>query len=138
MAAPAGDRPLRVLVVDDDRDNVDSLGILLQAWNCSPILAYDGVSALEKCRSLQPDVVLLDLGLPQLDGLSVARQMRALAGMESVFLIALTGFGQVTDRRLSQEAGFDLHLLKPVDPAQLRQLLAEIAGRLLGASATIL
>jgi PAS domain S-box-containing protein len=118
---------LRVLVVDDNKDAADSLAVLLRLWGHEVRIAHDGVSAVKAAGSYRPDVALLDIGLPGLDGYEVARRLRAnpsLAGME---LIAVTGYGQDTDRRRSREAGFDAHLVKPVDLTELQELLARSA-----------
>jgi CheY-like chemotaxis protein len=121
--------PLRVLVVDDNHDGADSLLLLLQAYGLEPRVAYDGKSGLRLAREFRPDVVLLDLGMPRLDGYEVARRLRRDEGLHDALLVALTGYGSEEDRRLSAEAGFDLHLLKPADLGQLQRLLAEAAAQ---------
>jgi two-component system CheB/CheR fusion protein len=87
-------------------------------------VAYEGPAALELAREFRPEVVLLDLGMPGLDGYEVARRLRQQPGLEGILLVAVTGWGQEEDRRRSREAGFDLHWVKPVEPAALRELLA--------------
>jgi DNA-binding response OmpR family regulator len=117
---------LYVLVVDDDRDSADSLAILLQLWGHEARVAYDGPSALKTAMALKPDVILLDLGLPGMDGYEMARQVRSEAGMDGVLLWALTGYGQEQDRVRCHQAGIDRHLVKPFDLEELRTLLAAV------------
>lgn len=127
-AAPV--RPRRVLVVDDDIDATQSLKMLLGLWGHDVRAAHDGQSALEVARSWKPEVVLLDISLPGgLNGYEVARRLRKEEGLQAVELLALTGWGQEEDRRKAEEAGFDLHLTKPIDPGQLELVLA---GRAMG------
>ncbi len=117
----------RVLVVEDSADNRDSLGILLRLWNHEVIYAATGPDGLRRARETRPDVALIDIGLPGMDGYELARGIRSDAADwgRSVRLIALTGYGQASDQQRALAAGFDAHLLKPVDPAELRALLAE-------------
>jgi PAS domain S-box-containing protein len=117
--------PRRVLVVDDKVDNAESLAFLLRLNLHEVRTAYDGQEALEAARDWRPEVILLDIGLPHLDGLEVARRLRHDLGMKEVLLVAMTGYGQEEDKRRSQEAGFNAHLVKPVDLDTLRTLLAE-------------
>jgi signal transduction histidine kinase len=119
---PAGSR--RVLVVEDNLDAAETLNELLELWGHEPCIVHDGEAAIEAARVHQPDLVLLDIGLPGMDGYSIARALRRDPATASVRLIALTGYGQEEDRRRSHEAGFDVHLTKPVDPAELQRLLA--------------
>jgi PAS domain S-box-containing protein len=119
---------LRVLLVDDNVDAVQSLSVLLELMGNQIRSAYDGVEALEAASNFQPDVVLLDIGLPKLSGYEVARRIRLQSVGRPVRLIALTGFGQDVDRRLSREAGFDNHFVKPVDPKALLKLLSDISA----------
>jgi CheY-like chemotaxis protein len=121
--------PLRVLVVDDNHDGADSLLLILQAYGHEARAAYDGESALRLARSFRPDVVLLDIGMPGLDGYEVARRLRRDEGLHDALLVALSGWGEEEARRLSAEAGFDVYLLKPADLGQLQRLLAEAGGR---------
>jgi CheY-like chemotaxis protein len=114
----------RILVVDDNQDAAETLAILLRTQGHEIHLAYDGVAALELARRLQPDVVLLDIGLPKMDGYEVARRLRQRPGLKQPLVIALTGYGQEEDRRRSREAGCDYHLIKPVDPDRLRKLIS--------------
>ncbi|HEU4429319.1 MAG TPA: response regulator [Myxococcota bacterium] len=115
---------LRVLVVDDNRDSADSLALLLRLRGHEPQACYDGTSALEAARTLQPHAVLLDLSMPDLDGFDVCRRLRE-EGLESALIVALTGYGQEADRNRSLASGFDAHLVKPVDPELVAKLLDE-------------
>jgi PAS domain S-box-containing protein len=119
--APAG--AYRVLVVDDNRDAAVSLATFLGLAGHDTRTAHDGRQALEVCAAYRPEVVVLDIGLPGMSGYEVAREIRARAGGEHVLLLAVTGWGQAEDRRRSSEAGFDLHLVKPVDPVELESVL---------------
>lgn len=114
----------RVLVVDDNRDAADSLAMLLQLDGSSVQVAVTGAEALAVFEQMRPEAVLLDIGLPDIDGYEVARRMRAASGGKDAMLIALTGWGQEEDKRRAAEAGFDEHLTKPVDPDVLRILLS--------------
>ena len=117
---------LRLLVVDDNRDSVDSLSTLLRLMGNDVHMAFDGVEAVHAVQSLRPDVVLLDVGLPLQNGFEAARMIRSEPWGRDVVLIALTGWGQEQDRRRSREAGFDHHLVKPVDPRVLMNLVTEL------------
>jgi CheY-like chemotaxis protein len=119
----------RILVVDDNRDSADSLAMMLKLLGHEVATAHDGLQAVEMVGTFQPDVALLDLGMPKLNGYDAARRIRAKWGNNSPVLIALTGWGQEEDRRRSQEAGFDYHLTKPVELAALEELLAKVALR---------
>jgi signal transduction histidine kinase/DNA-binding response OmpR family regulator len=117
----------RVLVVDDNRDGAESLALLLGLGGHKVRLVHDGPAALEAARADQPEVILLDIGLPGMDGYEVARQLRREEGTAKSLLVAMTGYGQAEDRRRTREAGFDLHLVKPVDPRELQEVLAQPA-----------
>jgi two-component system CheB/CheR fusion protein len=117
----------RILLVEDNRDVADSLALLLRAKGHEIQTAYDGPEALEAARAFRPDAVLLDIGLPTLDGLQVARRLRQEPGLEGVLLVAISGYGTEEDQRHSRESGCDAHLVKPVDPEVLLGVLA--AGR---------
>ena len=119
----------RVLVVDDNVDSADSIAMLLQVSGHDVRVAYSGPDALERAAEYQPDIVLLDIGLPGMDGYEVARRLRAHTQLEKVKLIAVTGYGQDADRLQSQEAGFDYHLVKPVDAQKLQDLLVELMAQ---------
>ncbi len=105
---------LRVMVVDDNRDSADSATSIVRLLGYRVETAYDGAAALELARSLRPQAVLLDLAMPHIDGYETLRLLRAQPGMESAYVIAMTGFGSDEDRRRTQAAGFDAHLVKPV------------------------
>jgi PAS domain S-box-containing protein len=124
-ASPHATVPQKVLVVDDNVDTARSLALLLRGSGHAVEVAHDGYAALEAARSFQPDTIVLDLGLPGLDGYKVAEQLRADSNFHNTRLIALTGYGQADDRRRSNQVGFDQHLVKPVD---FRDLSAAITG----------
>jgi len=126
---PGSGRGLRVLVVDDNADLVDMLAVVIESAGHDVRKALDGASAISAARLYKPDVVLLDLGLPILGGLDVARELRRHGETAAAKLVALTGWGQADDRRRTKEAGFDAHLTKPTDPDQLERLLREFASR---------
>ena len=112
-----------LLVVEDDRDTARGLQVLLELWGFEVVLAYDGETALAAVSVRCPDAVLVDLSLPKLDGLQVARKIREHLAAASVRLLALTGYDDPHHRLLSRDAGFDDHLVKPIDPATLRSRL---------------
>jgi PAS domain S-box-containing protein len=121
---PAGERPpARVLLVEDNLDAAGALVELLRMWGHPVETAHDGVAALRVARETRPEIVLLDIGLPGMDGYEVASRLRATSGFGALRLVALTGYGQEADRRRSRLAGFDHHLVKPVDLDLLRELL---------------
>jgi PAS domain S-box-containing protein len=115
----------RILVVDDNRSNATSLGVLLRALGQDVEMAYDGPAALELVRRRRPDLVLLDIGLPGMDGYEVARRCREDEGTRRIMLVAMTGYGKEEDRRRSQEAGFNAHLVKPVNLEDLQMILTQ-------------
>jgi signal transduction histidine kinase/DNA-binding response OmpR family regulator len=117
-------RPKRVLIVDDNVDGARIMARLLQANGHRPLVAHDGLSAIDLAREHTPDVVILDIGLPGMDGYQVAERLREMEGMGDALIVALTGYGQDEDRRRSREAGIDLHLVKPVSPEEIVRLLA--------------
>jgi two-component system, chemotaxis family, CheB/CheR fusion protein len=116
-------RKLRVLVVEDDPDTRATQCALLLVWGHEANEASDGPAALSSAASFGPDVVLLDIGMPDIDGYEVARQLRALPGMAKTLLVAMTGFGQPEDVQACLQAGCDVHVLKPCDPLALKPLL---------------
>jgi PAS domain S-box-containing protein len=116
----------KILVVDDNRDSATSLSMLLKIVGHNTQTAYDGAAAIEVAEAFRPDVVLLDIGLPKLNGYEVARSIREQLWGARVLLIALTGWGQDKDREDSNSAGFNGHLVKPVDSAELLSLIAQI------------
>jgi CheY-like chemotaxis protein/anti-sigma regulatory factor (Ser/Thr protein kinase) len=119
----SGSAPRRILVVDDNRDSADMLSVVLGLAGHDVLTAYDGAGALEKAAAFNPNVVLMDIGMPGLNGYEVARRLRERHG-NALRLVALTGWGQDADRRRSREAGFDAHLVKPVDLERIDDLLA--------------
>jgi PAS domain S-box-containing protein len=122
--APAGrGQARRVLVVDDNADAADTLARLLRVQGHRVGVAHDGPAALELARSLRPEVVFLDLGMPVMDGYAVARRLRSAPEAAGALLVALTGWGQEEDRRRSKEAGFDEHVTKPADLSEVQRLL---------------
>jgi CheY-like chemotaxis protein len=122
--------PLRILIMEDLPDAAKSLAILLSLQGHEVAIAPHGQAALEKAEVEQPDVVLLDIGLPGMDGYEVAHRLRQRQADKLPLIIAVTGYGQEEDRRRSAEAGIPLHLVKPVDPELLMCLLQELkAGR---------
>jgi signal transduction histidine kinase/CheY-like chemotaxis protein len=120
--APAGSR--RVLVADDNRDAADTLGLLLELYGHEVRIAHSGNAALAVAQSFHPNVALLDIGMPDLNGYEVARNLRVETSCPDIVLIALTGYGQDGDKERAHAAGFDHHLTKPVDPSKLEALIA--------------
>ena len=125
---PLADQSLRVLIVDDNRDAADSLAEIWRLMGHHPEVAYSGITALQMAGDLEPDLVLLDIGLPELDGYEVARRMRRFLRRDVRF-VALTGYGAEEDKRRSREAGFDEHVLKPVSPDALAGIAERAASR---------
>jgi len=115
----------RILVVDDNRDGADSLAEMLSIMGNETQTAHDGVQAVEGAVSFRPDVILMDIGMPKLNGYEACRRIREQAWGKNIVIVACTGWGQEDDKQKSQEAGFDLHMVKPVDPAALLKLLAD-------------
>jgi PAS domain S-box-containing protein len=118
---------VRVLMAEDSMELAEVLGMVLESWGYEVIATHDGPSTVEASRVHAPDVVLLDVGLPGLDGYEVARRVRAHQGPQPL-LVAVTGYGQQMDRARSSAAGFDYHLVKPADMAELQQILARVGG----------
>jgi PAS domain S-box-containing protein len=116
----------RVLIVDDSEDGAESLAMLLELTGHEVYKAHDGVEAIEAAERLRPDAVLLDIGLPRLNGYEACRRIRQQPWGKDLMMVALTGWGQEEDRNRSREAGFDAHLVKPVDHEALTQLLASL------------
>jgi CheY-like chemotaxis protein/anti-sigma regulatory factor (Ser/Thr protein kinase) len=139
LASPARTEPTRlerrrILVVDDNRDSAESLAMLLSLSGSDTQVAFDGLEALRAAEELRPNIILCDIGLPKLNGYEVARKIREQPWGRSIVLIALTGWGQDEDRRRSSEAGFDGHLVKPVELGALTKLLSDMrAGESAGA-----
>src|SRR5262249_47212891 len=122
-AVPAA-RKLRILIVEDNRDAARTLGALLTRGGPEVQVTHAGTAGVDPARRWGPDVVLSDLGLPEMDGYELALTLRRDPATAAARLIAVSGYGQEDDRRRSAEAGFDLHLVKPVDPVELQKLLA--------------
>jgi CheY-like chemotaxis protein len=115
-----------VLVVDDNRDSAESLALLLELSGHELRLAYDGAQAIAMAERRRPDAIVLDIGLPGINGYEACRRIREARPDYDPLVIALTGWGQNDDRRRSAEAGFDAHLVKPLDVEALRRLLGEV------------
>jgi signal transduction histidine kinase/CheY-like chemotaxis protein len=113
----------RILVADDNRESAESLKLMLELMGSEVHTAHDGQQSLALLEKLRPEVAILDIGMPRLNGYEVARRIRSQPWGHNVLLIALTGWGQESDKLRSEQAGFDHHLVKPVDPAQLEKLL---------------
>jgi CheY-like chemotaxis protein len=121
-------RKRRVLVADDNRDAADSLGMLLEALGAEVRVVHSGPEALAVFPGFVPSLVLLDIGMPDMDGYEVARRMRSFPGPHAM-IVAVTGWGQEEDRRRARAAGFDHHLTKPADVEDLQRLLSVEAAR---------
>lgn len=113
----------RILIVEDNRDSALSLQMLLEALGYAVDVVHDGEGAVRTATAKSPDVILMDIGLPRMSGYDAARQIRADCKDKPMMIIALTGWGQESDRRQSAEAGIDHHLVKPLDLGRLRQIL---------------
>jgi CheY-like chemotaxis protein len=125
----AAARSLRILVVDDNVDTAASLAMLLRATGHNVRTAHDGPQALDAALDYRPNVMLLDIGLPGLDGFEVATRMREHPVLQNVVLVAMTGYGQETDRQRSQQSGFDHHLVKPARFEQVQSILASVSAK---------
>ena len=119
-------QPRRVLIADDDRDSTATLGALLQIEGYEVMTVHGGQEVLDAARTFKPDVVLLDIGMPKVTGYEAARRLRQRYGDDCPVLIALTGWKQASDKILANLAGFDHHVSKPYEPAELIRLLAKI------------
>jgi signal transduction histidine kinase len=115
----------RILVVDDNQDSSEMTAVLLSMWGQNPRVAYDGPAALDAAKSFRPEIVLLDIGLPGLDGYEVAKRLRSEPWGKELLLVAVTGWGQASDLERTREGGFDHHLVKPIAPEQLRNIIAD-------------
>jgi DNA-binding response OmpR family regulator len=129
---PAWNRVLRVLVADDDRVTADSLAVLVRMWDHDARVAYDGAAALDMTFAYHPDVLLLDVALPEMDGFRLARVIRQQPRFNGALLIALTGCSDEAYRLLGKEAGFDHYLVKPAEPTTVEKLLRLQKARLAG------
>lgn len=121
--------PRRVLIVDDNEDAANSLAMILELGGHETASVYTAADALQRAAAFRPDVVLLDIGLPGMDGYEVALKMRELPGLRNIRLVAVTGYGRSDDRLRARDAGFDDHLTKPVEFAVLERALAGIRAR---------
>jgi signal transduction histidine kinase/CheY-like chemotaxis protein len=121
--------PCRVLVVDDNQDCAESMATLLELEGCTVRAVFSGEEALVAGSEFQPSVIFMDLGMPMLNGYETCKRLRAQAWGEDAFVVALTGWGQSEVRRMTEEAGFDLHLVKPLDPAQVGHILEAACQR---------
>ena len=122
MRGPS-DTPLRVLIVDDNVDTACSLALLLQIWGHDVRTTHDGLSAFELSREFRPDVVVLDIGLPHLDGFEVAARLRALPEFERTLIVGSSGYSRESDRQRAAEVGINLYFVKPFDPCRLESIL---------------
>ena len=121
---------LRVLMVDDSDDGATSLALLLQVWGHTTRIAHDGPQAIEAAREFRPDIVFLDIGLPVMDGYEVCRRLRDNPDLSRTIFVALTGWGGEEDKKRAQDAGFAFHLVKPVNPDQIEDVLKKtVEGR---------
>ena len=122
------DRPmtplLRVLVIDDEHDTTDTMATLVRCWGHKVDVAFDGLQAFDRAMRFLPDVMLVDLSMPRLDGFAFARLVRQEDALAGSVLIAVSGYGREEDRQRSLEAGFDHHMTKPVEPEELWRLLS--------------
>ena len=118
----------RILIVDDNRDAGKSLGLLLKIAGHVVDFAFDGEEAIAKAELFRPELILLDIGLPKINGYDACREMRTREWGKTIKMVALTGWGQAEDRRKSHEAGFDRHLVKPIEYGELTKILAEIGS----------
>ncbi|MCI0457493.1 MAG: response regulator [Gemmataceae bacterium] len=130
LSANQASRALRILVVEDNRDAARTMQLLLKRYGFEVAVAYTGTAGVQLAQHFRPHVVLCDLGLPEMDGFDVARALRGDPAIGTARLIAVSGFGQEEDRRRAYEAGFNLHLTKPVDPEELERVLAAQASLL--------
>ncbi|MDP3718402.1 MAG: response regulator [Acidobacteriota bacterium] len=117
---------LKILVVDDNPDSATSMAMMLSMMGHETRTAHDGEAALSTAEEFRPRVVLLDIGLPKLNGYEVAQRIRQAEWGAAMFLVAITGWGQDEDRRRSEDVGMNLHLVKPVEPGALDRVLADL------------
>lgn len=118
--------PLNILIVDDNEASAKTLGWMMELLEHNVVLAHDGTSAMATAKTFHPDVVLLDIGLPGMNGYEVCSALRQEPGMETTIFIAQTGWGQNEHRQRSKEAGFHYHLVKPVDMDELQRLIESL------------
>lgn len=136
VLAPLPFAPLRVLCVDDNADAAESLGTLLRLTGFVAEVCHDAAAALQLVPRLRPEACILDISMPGMDGCQLAGVLRATAGGDKLFLVAVTAHGDPATRRRTAEAGFDLHLVKPVVPQRLLDVLFEFERRARGADAS--
>lgn len=129
LPLPESVTPSRILIVDDNLDSAKSLSEVLQLAGNEIVVANDGEEAVQAAENWRPDAILLDLGMPKLNGFDACRRIRAQSWAKNTLIIALTGWGQADDRRKSAEAGFDVHMVKPINVAELLHLLAKMPQR---------
>jgi two-component system, chemotaxis family, CheB/CheR fusion protein len=127
MASAAVPSSHKVLIVDDIADTAEATSELAVSWGHQVAVAHDGPDALEVARKFHPDIALIDIGLPEMNGYELARRLRELPDMGTALLVAITGYGREEDQRAAREAGFNLHFTKPVDPVRLKKLLATLS-----------
>jgi CheY-like chemotaxis protein len=128
-SAASGSSVLRILVVEDGKNAADILAMFFELEGHQVGVAYDGVQAVSLAESLKPHLILMDIGMPKMNGLEAARQIRARAGDRPPVIVALSGLDQDEDKRQCSEAGIDAHLAKPVAPDELRALIERYRGR---------
>lgn len=119
----------RVLVVDDKKTAVETLAMYFEMQGFAVATANDGDEAIASTREWKPDLILMDIGMPRMDGKEAARQIRQLPGGDQIFMVALTGWGQEKDREETAAAGFDLHIVKPVEPSKLKEIIKDCRDR---------
>ena len=129
MAPFSAGKRTNVLIVDDNRDAADSLQALFEMDNCNVATAYDGLEAVRAVEQGIPDMIVMDLGMPTMDGYEAARRIRLHAGSQPILMIALSGWGQVEARQRTRDAGFDHHLVKPVSFDDIKKLANARLGR---------
>jgi CheY-like chemotaxis protein len=118
--------PQRILIADDNADSAESMGMLLRLMGNDVRIASDGLDAVQQAAAFQPDIVLMDIGMPRLDGYEAARRIRNQDWSRDTLLVAVTGWGPSDDSEEATAAGFDRHFTKPLDPAELRRLVSSI------------
>lgn len=119
----SSDTPLRVLIVDDNTDTAGSLSVLLRMWGHEVRSTHDGRSALDFCMEFRPDAVVLDIGLPHMDGFEVATRLRALPDFERTLIVGSSGYSREADRQRAAEVGINVYFVKPFDPWRLESIL---------------
>jgi CheY-like chemotaxis protein len=130
-------RLLRVLVADDNRDAADTLSVLVKLWGHDVRAAYDGAAALELVSAYGPDVLLLDIAMPRIDGCRLAQHLRRQSRFQDTLLVAVTGYADEAHQLLCEEAGFDHYLIKPVEPSAVQRLLLLQRDRLVMSPETL-